>query len=1079
MIYLQSNDLNWNGLPLSQSYDDVIEHELNGIYKLTFKIPINESGQHKLIEKNNLIKASEHFRENGFNIFRVKYIDKEEDYVQYTAYQLLFDLSKKYINPLVVENTLPLDALRLWVQSFKTPPNLSVKYWSNVTNKQVRYQSFTKENDKDRYALNVLFEMAKQSNLDLDFNVDRISFGRLGTDTQFIYTTNKNITSFSQEENYDDIITRVTVTSKFKPDVDKEKIKQQQTNELNALKEQQQAYNKQIASEKRRQRMEREIESKIRKQELKKMNFEAQKHKKYKSMVREEFKSAEQIRQEIQAKYDNQQAKIEHEKLIAKQHADMQKAEIQKLKAKHKDDLSAINEDIILSVTVDSPFINDYPEIYEEIIENNELKTIEELTNYAEGYFSKQHVDFPKISIKVGLDVLQNEQVQLGDTVIVRYLTHDVDQRQRVIATKYSPLKKEFIEVTFGDKTESYVYQSNTVSSNTTQSILQNYKTSDDIEDVKNEMNYYYVELINKEKENFNNHLEYQTGLIRDDINTYKQTIDGRVNVMSANFDDQFNSLNSTLETNSNNTTLALNQLQQNVSTQFSQMQSTNNAKLLEVKSELLQYTNSNYNQANDRINQINQKVDDFKVGAVNLLKGTANYTTPFNHSIIENSGRIVDGYLYSSDFSSSAGRLWQTNQVVKLLPNTDYVLSYDAFSKSNIGTAYTPIEILSEDGRDLVPKQYLHTIDTYKHVTNTKQRMTFKFNTGNNIYFRFHFTSESINSVVYIGKIQLEKGTIATDWSPNIKDVEAEIKVVADSITTKALEAVRGDIQYLRTNILDTNTIEANMLKVDNAFVNKLLSNNILVNRLTANSILSNVIKTKSLESVYQNVGELRSRLITTNSISANAINVDSALIHKLVSDDQFVNILTARSAFVDWIKAIDIDAGRIRGGLIRSRNERMFWDLEHNNFDFYDGSVTNYYGSSRIVFHTTDNSIYQGYNGTCAFLNFTKSAGDNYPSVVMGTSGDLIASSTTGHFSGIKCHTAKADKVYNLSKVDVIADQVLFDSHGGSADTGGWTLENFRVPSVHSNVRAFYGNNPANYKYELGQREYKFRTL
>ena len=213
---------------------------------------------------------------------------------------------------------------------------------------------------------------------------------------------------------------------------------------------------------------------------------------------------------------------------------------------------------------------------------------------------------------------------------------------------------------------------------------------------------------------------------------------------------------------------------------------------------------------------------------------------------------------------------------------------------------------------------------------------MTFKFNTGNNIYFRFHFTSESINSVVYIGKIQLEKGTIATDWSPNIKDVGAEIKVVADSITTKALEAVRGDIQYLRTNILDTNTIEANMLKVDNAFVNKLLSNNILVNRLTANSILSNVIKTKSLESVYQNVGELRSRLITTNSISANAINVDSALIHKLVSDDQFVNILTARSAFVDWIKAIDIDAGRIRGGLIRSRNERMFWDLEHNNFDF-----------------------------------------------------------------------------------------------------------------------------------------------
>lgn len=107
---------------------------------------------------------------------------------------------KSTLIPLVVENTLPLDALRLWVQSFKTPPNLSVKYWSNVTNKQVRYQSFTKENDKDRYALNVLFEMAKQSNLDLDFNVDRISFGRLGTDTQFIYTTNKILLHFLKKK---------------------------------------------------------------------------------------------------------------------------------------------------------------------------------------------------------------------------------------------------------------------------------------------------------------------------------------------------------------------------------------------------------------------------------------------------------------------------------------------------------------------------------------------------------------------------------------------------------------------------------------------------------------------------------------------------------------------------------------------------------------------------------------------------------------------------------------------------------------------------------------------------------------
>lgn len=46
-----------------------------------------------------MLKATEHFREIGYNIFRVRYIDKEEDYVQFTAYQIIFDLAKKYVNP--------------------------------------------------------------------------------------------------------------------------------------------------------------------------------------------------------------------------------------------------------------------------------------------------------------------------------------------------------------------------------------------------------------------------------------------------------------------------------------------------------------------------------------------------------------------------------------------------------------------------------------------------------------------------------------------------------------------------------------------------------------------------------------------------------------------------------------------------------------------------------------------------------------------------------------------------------------------------------------------------------------------
>ena len=80
------------------------------------------------------------------------------------------------------------------------------------------------------------------------------------------------------------------------------------------------------------------------------------------------------------------------------------------MKAKHKEETELLNEEITLSVTVDSPLINEYPEVYEMSIENNDIKTVEELTTFAENYFSVQNIDKPNVSTKIGLEVLQNER---------------------------------------------------------------------------------------------------------------------------------------------------------------------------------------------------------------------------------------------------------------------------------------------------------------------------------------------------------------------------------------------------------------------------------------------------------------------------------------------------------------------------------------------------------------------------------------------------------------------------------------------------------------------------------------------
>lgn len=202
--------------------------------------------------------------------------------------------------------------------------------------------------------------------------------------------------------------------------------------------------------------------------------------------------------------------------------------------------------------------------------------------------------------------------------------------------------------------------------------------------------------------------------------------------------------------------------------------------------------------------------------------------------------GKVINDQLYALEHEDSKGYFfWETNQFVKLEPNTDYVLSYDVIPKFKVGGAYTPIEIVNENGYSLKPRQFLFKNETIKEVRD-KQRLTFKFNTGNQTNLRIYFTSTWPNKLVYIAKPQLEKGTVASDWSPNVDDLEKQINIVADSISSKAIEAVRGDINYLRSNILTADSVNANMVNVDRALIDKLMTNNLLVNNLTSNYTLT-----------------------------------------------------------------------------------------------------------------------------------------------------------------------------------------------------------------------------------------------
>ena len=184
----------------------------------------------------------------------------------------------------------------------------------------------------------------------------------------------------------------------------------------------------------------------------------------------------------------------------------------------------------------------------------------------------------------------------------------------------------------------------------------------------------------------------------------------------------------------------------------------------------------------------------------------------------------------------------------------------------------------------------------------------------------------------------------------------------------------------------------------------------------------------------------------------------------------------ITARGITADAITTGTMYANRIQGGSLASNNGSMVWNLDKNEFNYYSGATTHYYGSSSIQFHTTDNVLFATIGPTTAFMKFMPSYVKTIPSAVFGVSESGI-SAGGGDFAGFKAHS-RLSTPDGLSSGEVFGDLITFDSHGGIKTTGAWIIETYRKNG--DKTRSFYGPNTSlGYQYELGKPLNPFQTL
>ena len=104
------------------------------------------------------------------------------------------------------------------------------------------------------------------------------------------------------------------------------------------------------------------------------------------------------------------------------------------------------------SVVVDSPLINKYSQIYEDVIEVNDQDVKDEasLRKYGEQYYRTSLCDMMEDSLEIEVVGQSDVPVQMYDIVSLFYEIYNLDVRKKITKYTYSPMAKKLKSIGFG-----------------------------------------------------------------------------------------------------------------------------------------------------------------------------------------------------------------------------------------------------------------------------------------------------------------------------------------------------------------------------------------------------------------------------------------------------------------------------------------------------------------------------------------------------------------------------------------------------------------------------------------------------
>ncbi|MBY4977028.1 phage tail spike protein [Streptococcus suis] len=355
----------------------------------------------------------------------------------------------------------------------------------------------------------------------------------------------------------------------------------------------------------------------------------------------------------------------------------------------------------------------------------------------------------------------------------------------------------------------------------------------------------------------------------------------------------------------------------------------------------------------------------------------------------------------------------------------------------------------------------------------------------------------------VYFAAPYIHKSSMSGDWSPAVEDLATvtALHEVKDTVSshTRTISALDGSVSQaiqtaagilsrvgtLESNVADKSSVSAVQNQVSQLAgswaVQNLTSSGQILNQInllangtnridgrlthiTGQTLIDNGVINNAmignLDAGKITTGYLASARIATNSITGNHMVFDQAFVNKMTANEALFKQLFAQSAFITSVQAVAISATQIVGGIIKSTNNSIVWDLNAADLVFNT--------NAKIRFNDVSNTISYTKNGTTGLLKFNN-ADYNAPEATFGVNRNGDFSSSNGMFSGIRVRGFKNTNGSFIDEVYAIGDDIYL--------TGGYGENNGFRFSTAGDELGFYPR--ANRQYALGSPNLRFTTL